>query len=254
MIRVTELKTRYSKKTPEVLRGVSFRLNQGEVGVLLGPNGSGKSTLLKCVLGLMKYEGAIVLDGLDTVKPTSRQRSKLVAYVPQNLSFAPSTAFDAVMVGRIPHFAAMPTKEDHEEVLRALDDVGMLAFASRNVEELSGGERQKIALARALAQKAKVLVCDEPTSNLDIAAEQNVVSLLKGLAKEKGLTVLVSMHDLNLALSIGDRFLFLKDGLLAADLTAQEVDAPIIKDVFSVESSRVSLNGREYIVFGGKDE
>ncbi|MBO6284984.1 MAG: ABC transporter ATP-binding protein [Bacilli bacterium] len=253
MITCTHLSTHYGKNTPDVLQDLSFHLEKGKVGVLLGSNGAGKSTLLKCVLGELRYQGEILVDGQNLKELKPKQRAALIAYVPQNLSFAPSSVFDAVMVGRIPHFAFAPSKEDEEIVWSTLGDLGMEELALRNVLELSGGERQKVAIARAMVQQAKVLIFDEPTSNLDIAAEHAVVEMVESIAKEKGLTVLLSMHDLNLALEVGDTFAFLKDGRIIAQGDEDIVNEKTIAEAFGIIARRVSVDNKGFIVYGGHE-
>ena len=254
MIRLEHVTASYSRKGPKVLDNVSFELKEGNVGVLLGPNGSGKSTLLKCVLGLLKYEGEIYFDEKAASQMASSECSKLIAYVPQDLAFAPSTVFDAVMLGRLPYFGLAPSEEDRFIVLKTLDEMGLAELVLRNVMELSGGERQKVALARALAQETKILVLDEPTSNLDIAAEVNIVKMVKNLAKERGFTVLLSMHDLNLALSIGDEFAFLKQGQIRAYGGPMTMNEDTIASVFGIHAKRVHIEERDFIVYGGTKE
>lgn len=254
MIRVQGVSTRYGKKNPEVLKRVDFELPEGCIGVLLGPNGSGKSTMLQCLLGLMKYEGEIFRDGVSLKGLSSRERAKKIAYVPQTLSFAPSSVYDAVMIGRIPHFGLTPGDKDIEMVRETLDELGLSDLAARNVLELSGGERQKVAIARALVQEAKILVFDEPTSNLDIAAEEAILSLVHKLCKEKGLTVLLTMHDLNLALQVGERFILLKGGEVIASGDDSIVNEDNIASAFGVHVERVHVNGKNFIIHGGKEE
>lgn len=253
MIDVSHLSTRYSKSSPEVLHDVSFSLKEGEITVLLGPNGAGKSTLIQCILGQMKRrEGAIILNGKPIEETKHIERARLMAYVPQSPSFAPATVYDAVMLGRIPYFAFAPTKEDHDIVEEALHEMSLDDLATRNVAELSGGEKQRVAIARALAQKSRILLFDEPTSNLDISAETLIAEMVKGLAKKKGLTVLLSMHDLNLALSVGDRFLFLKDGKIISDGDRDSVTEKTVESVFGVKCERVQINEKTIFVYGGK--
>lgn len=254
MIELRNVSASYRKKGPKVIRDISFTLEQGKVGVLLGPNGAGKSTLIRCVLGLLRYEGEILLDGTPCSSMSVHERSKKIAYVPQSLSFAPATVYDAVMVGRLPHFGLTPSEEDKLAVMKAIIDMGLEGVAMRNVLELSGGERQKVAIARALAQEANILILDEPTSNLDIAAETNISKMVKFLAKERGFTVLLSMHDLNLALSIGDRFLFLKEGTLYGSGGIEAVDEETIANVFGIQAKRVHIENREFILYGGDEE
>ncbi|MCR5348873.1 MAG: ABC transporter ATP-binding protein [Bacilli bacterium] len=249
MIRVDGLTTRYSKRDPEVLRGVSLSLERGRIGVLMGPNGSGKSTLLRCFLGLMKYEGYIHFDDQNVAELSPKKRARLFSYVPQAYVFPPSTVFDAVMMGRVSRFLFAPGAEDKRAVMNALEEVGMVGYAARNVAELSGGERQKVAVARALAQEAETILLDEPTSNLDIAAEANLLRLVRELAEKRGLSLLMAVHDINLAYSLGDRFIFLKEGKIAYDIPKEEVNATMLSDVFGVGIQQIDFEGNLYFVY-----
>lgn len=252
MIRLTSLSCSYGKKAKPVLRDVSFTLNKGEIAILLGPNGAGKSTLLQAVLGNIKfYEGDILIDGKNIKELSARQRAKLIAYVPQSFHFAPSSVYDAILLGRIPYFAFAPSQEDHAYVNQIIQEMGLETLASRNVTELSGGEKQKVAIARALAQGSEILVLDEPTSNLDLAAQAQIASLIKGLAKRKNLTILMSIHDLNLALNIGKSFIFLKNGFLIGQKQASQIDEDLISSVFDIEAKKIKQDDHEYFIFGG---
>ncbi|MCR5348876.1 MAG: ABC transporter ATP-binding protein [Bacilli bacterium] len=249
MIRVDGLTTRYSKRDPEVLRGVSLSLGKGQIGVLMGPNGSGKSTLLRCFLGLMKYEGHVCFDEQDIAALSPKKRARLFSYVPQAYVFPPSMVFDAVMMGRVSRFIFAPGAEDERAVIEALEEVGMAEYAARNVAELSGGERQKVAVARALAQEAEAILLDEPTSNLDIAAEANLLRLVRELAEKRGLSLLMAVHDINLAYSLGDRFFFLKEGRIAYDVPRDEMNASMLSDVFGVSIQQIDFEGKPYFVY-----
>ena len=253
MISVSSLSVAYGKKGKLVLKDVDFALEKGQIGVVLGPNGAGKSTLLKCCLGLLKPQsGGIMLDGKPILDISPRMRAKAVAYVPQILSFAPATVFDATLLGRMPHFGIAPGKEDERIVLEVLERLGLLPLKERNVMDLSGGERQKVAIARALAQGADIIVFDEPTSNLDIAAEAQIAELVSSLSKDHGKTVLLSLHDLNLAYHLGDRFLFLKDGNLIAAGDKSVFNRDNVYATFGVIMNKIETPLGDYMVFGGK--
>ena len=213
MLKVDHLGFRYSKRSRPVLSGADLELEQGEIGILLGKNGSGKTTLFKNILGIHRPgQGAIRFNGENLLRMSRRERAARIAYVPQDIQFGALTVFDSILMGRISRFGLKASHDDYLAVEKILADMGLESYAHRNVDELSGGERQKIAIARAMAQEPKLMVFDEPTGNLDIANEQLIMAEAKKLAKERGISILSSLHDLNQALYFGDKFFFLKDG------------------------------------------
>ena len=251
MLEVKDLSFRYSRRAPLVLRGVSLSLENGSIGVLLAKNGAGKSTLFKVILGIHPpLAGEILFDGRDLLKLSRRERAKLIAYVPQSISFGALNVFDTVLSGRIAYFGFRSGQEDEAVVWRILDEMGLAEFAARNVEELSGGERQKIAIARALAQEPRMLIFDEPTGNLDIANEQLIVQQAKKLAGEKGISILTSLHDLNQALSLGDRFFLMKNGVIRYAGDAAVMTADAICDTFDAQVRILEIEGKKIIVGG----
>ena len=248
MLKIENLHFSYSGKT-EVLRGADLELSEGQVGILLGKNGSGKTTLFRALLGLVKpKKGSITFQGENLLKLGRVQRARKIAYVPQDIQFGALTVFDSVLMGRISYFGLQASKEDYEAVEKLLVDMGLLELAHRNVTELSGGEKQKIAIARAMAQQPKLMVFDEPTGNLDIANEQLIIREAKKLAKEKNIAILSSLHDLNQALALGDRFFFMKDGIIKY-AGGREIFTPeVIKDVFDADVELLEKDGRTVIV------
>ena len=248
MLNIENLHFSYGGST-DVLRGADLELSQGEVGILLGKNGSGKTTLFKTLLGLVKpQKGSITLQGENLLKLNRLQRARRIGYVPQDIQFGALTVFDSVLMGRISYFGIRAGKEDYEAVEKLLADMGLLELAHRNVEELSGGERQKIAIARAMAQEPQMMVFDEPTGNLDIANEQLIIREAKKLAKEKNIAILASLHDLNQALALGDKFFFLKDGIVKY-AGGREVFTPeVIKDIFDADVELLEKDERMVIV------
>lgn len=252
MLRITDLTFRYSRKSPVVLDSISLSLKDGEIGVLLGKNGSGKTTLFKTVLGFEKPEaGQMDFNGKDLIKMNRRERAEQIAYVPQDIQFGDLTVFDTVLLGRLPYFGLRASKEDEEIVIKTLKEMGLEELAGRNTSELSGGERQKVAIARALAQEPKLLVFDEPTGNLDIANEQLILKEILRVTKEKGIGVLTSLHDLNEALSMGDVFFFIKDGKIRYFGDSSIVTEQVINDIYDADVSIIEYKGKKIIVNGG---
>jgi len=251
MIEIKNLSAGYSKRDDGVLHDVSLTIGNGQIGVLLGPNGSGKSTLLKTVAGLLKPKtGDIIIDDLSIHKASKKEWSRRVAYVPQGLSYGPLSVYDTILLGRLPFFTFAPSKQDHEKTAEVIKDLGLESFALKNVQELSGGEQQKVAIARALNQEPTVLLFDEPTSNLDLRNELLIVEEAKRLANTKNLTILIAIHDLNIALSLGDRFFFLKDGRLIAEGDKESVNASSIKETFGVDAKVIKAGNETYLVYG----
>lgn len=253
MLTIHDLRFRYSRRGAPVLDGVDLELKDGEIGILLGKNGSGKTTLFKNILGIQKPEsGSIRFDGEDLLKMNRRERARRVAYVPQSIHFGALSVFDTVLMGRISYFGYKAGKEDEEAVRRILRDMQLEDFAARNVEQLSGGERQKIAIARALAQEPRLLIFDEPTGNLDIANEQLILAEARRVAREKGIGILTSLHDFNQALELGDRFFFMKDGRIRVSGGREVVTEDVIAEVFDAKVRMFEAEGRKIIINGGE--
>jgi len=251
MLRVEDLHFRYAKKGKPVLQGASLELEQGQIGILLGKNGSGKTTLFKNILGINTPEqGAIRFDGEDLLKMKRRERARRIAYVPQHIHFGDLSVFDSVLMGRVSYFGMKAGMEDYIAVEKILEDMHLQDFASRSAEALSGGEKQKIAIARAMAQEPKLMVFDEPTGNLDIANEHLIIQEAKKLAKEKGISILSSLHDLNQALYFGDRFFFMKDGVVKYTGGKEIVTEAVIRDIFDMDVKIAEMDGQK-IILGG---
>jgi iron complex transport system ATP-binding protein len=253
MLAIENLHFRYSRRGPLVLNGVDLELKDGEIGILLGKNGSGKTTLFKTILGIQRPEsGSIRFDGEDLLKMNRRERARRIAYVPQAIHFGALSVYDTVLMGRVSYFGYKAGREDEDAVEAILRDMKLEDYPARNVEELSGGERQKIAIARALAQEPRLLVFDEPTGNLDIANEQLILSEARRVAREKNIGILTSLHDLNQALELGDRFFFMKDGQIRHAGGAEIVTEDVIFKTFDAEVRIVEIEGKKIIINGGQ--
>ena len=249
MLRVEDLHFGYSKSGAPVLNGACLELEQGQVGILLGKNGSGKTTLFKNILGIEKPgKGSVRFGGEDLLKMSRRDRARRVAYVPQHIHFGDLTVMDSVLMGRVSYFGMKAGRSDMEAVEKILEDMGLESFAARSAEALSGGEKQKIAIARAMAQEPKLMVFDEPTGNLDMANEQLIMQEAKKLAREKGISILSSLHDLNQALYFGDKFFFLKDGVVKYAGGREIITAEVVKDIFDVDVRICQIDGRTVVL------
>lgn len=210
----------------KAVEGLELSVSEGSWVTLIGPNGAGKTSVLRAVAGLIAFEGEIRVGPIYVRKASRKTLARLIAYVPQR-PFIPSgaTVTDYVLMGRNPYIGYLSTEkaadlEAVEEVLERLDLVG---YATREVARLSGGEAQRVVLGRALAQRAPILLLDEPTSELDIGNQQHVLELVDRLRVEVGLTVLSTMHDLTLAGQYSKEFVLLEEGRAIATGTAEEV-------------------------------
>ena len=247
MLEIKDLRFGYDR-TKSVLNGISLSLDDGEVGIILGRNGAGKTTLFKLLLGICRPDGGEVLfDGENLLEMNRRKRASVIAYVPQQIDFGALTVFQSVLTGRVSYFGFKPSKADLEVVGRVLSEMELEDVSCRNVMTLSGGERQKVAIARALAQEPRILVFDEPTGNLDIANEELIVGEARRIAREKKIAVLSSLHDLNQALYFGDRFFFLKDGLVRYSGDKEVFTPQNIRDVYGVDTKILTDGGETFI-------
>ena len=202
----------------DVLKDVSFTLEQGQFLAILGNNGVGKSTLLKCLNKILRADsGQVLLDGESILQMSNHQASRRMAFVAQTVPSTQMTVHDVVMLGRRPYMKFGFTEKDHQIVHSAMDRLNLDPLRGRFLNQLSGGERQKVMLARALAQQPKLLLLDEPTSSLDIHNQYQVLQIVQELCHHDGLTAIVVIHDLNLALRFCDRFLLLRQGQVYAN-------------------------------------
>lgn len=196
------------------LEDVTMSLGDGEIVSLVGPNGSGKTTLLKCINMILKFQkGTVLVEENDISKLKLKELAKLLSYVPQSAGRSfPSTVFEIVLIGRKPYVDWSVSSRDKEIVSNILSLMGLKEMALRQSNELSGGEYQKVLIARALAQEPQVLLLDEPTSNLDLKHQLDVLNLITTIVKKKNIAAVMAMHDLNLASRFSNKMIFLNGG------------------------------------------
>lgn len=232
-----------------ILQRIGFTLSPGTLLCVLGVNGAGKSTLLKCLNRILKPNSGTVLLGADDISTLSRnEAAKRLGYVPQQHRQTQLKVFEAVLLGRKPHLSWGPGPKDYELVEDLIGQLGLRHLALRSVGDLSGGEMQKVAIARALAQTPEILLLDEPTSNLDLKNQLEVMGLIKRITVSRGLAAVVAIHDLNLAVRFGDRFLFLKDYQVHEMVDRESLCAETIHQVYGVPVTLQKVGSQTIVV------
>jgi len=218
MLTIQSLCVAYQERP--VLHHLSLTVEKGQILAVVGPNGAGKSTLVRAVSGVLPArEGKVWVDGRDLSRLSPAWRARYMAVVPQARQLPGAfTVYQTVLLGRTPYLSwlGQAGRRDHEAVLLALERTHLADLAERRVGELSGGEQQRVLLARALAQEAPILLLDEPTTHLDLQHQSSLLNLVRSLTREKNLTVLMVLHDLNLASLYADRVALLVDGQVFA--------------------------------------
>ena len=223
MIELRDLAVRFGNT--EAVRDLSLEVANDEWVMLIGPNGAGKTSVLRALCGLLPFDGDARVDGRDVRTFGRRELARLIAFVPQNPA-TPSelTVAEYVLLGRTPHlgYLGVDGRRDRRAVAHALERLDLFPFAERGLGSLSGGELQRVVLARALAQEAPILLLDEPTTSLDLGRQQQALELIDSLRSD-GLTVLSTMHDLTLAGQYADRLVLLDRGTVVAEGAPKEV-------------------------------
>lgn len=211
MIAVKNLDFAYNGSR-RILKEIAFDAKEGQCIAVLGNNGAGKSTLIKCLNNILTPQnGTICVSGKDICKCKRNDIAKKMAYVAQSNAGDRFTVFDSVLLGRKPYIKFEPKQEDLDITKSVIKRMGLDSFALRYVDELSGGELQKVMLARALAQQPRILLLDEPTSNLDLRNQFEVLATVREISRKERISLIIVIHDLNLALRYCDRFLLIKD-------------------------------------------
>ncbi|MEA3558022.1 MAG: ABC transporter ATP-binding protein, partial [Candidatus Thermoplasmatota archaeon] len=245
-LRVKDLHFSYNRK--DVLSEVNLYLKGGNLVGLVGPNGSGKSTLLKNLDRILTpKKGSVLLNGKSIVSMKRRDIARRIGYVPQSTGdLFSKTVFDTVLMGRIPHGSWAPTGSDLRKVSDVLVEFGLQDLSDRDTNSLSGGQKQKVSIARAVAQEPEVLLLDEPTSALDLANQIDVMELIKKQT-EKGILAVMAVHDLNLALRYCDRFVLLKAGKVVAKGDSEALSREVLEEVYEIKA-KVLGNGKEKVL------
>ena len=236
------------RSTP-VLHEINVKVSRGEILAILGPNGVGKSTLLKCMnLILRPKQGVIMLDDLSLNAMSANDIAKHIGYVAQRAESARMTVFDSVLLGRKPHITWKITDHDYQMVEDAICKFGLSDMQLRYIDEISGGELQRVCLCRAIVQDPSVLLLDEPTSSLDLCRQMEILRAIREVVDLHNVATVMTMHDLNLALRFADRFLFMKEGSIFAACDQLGVTEDIIEEVYGIKVDLLSHNGLPVVI------
>lgn len=249
MVEVDNITFAYQKGHRNILESISFDIGENQCIAILGNNGAGKSTLIKCIDRICPAQAGVVLvDGQNVFTMTRGAMARNISYVAQKNSSLHMTVFDAVLLGRKPYIKWDATAKDRQIVREILRNMQLEDFALRSVAELSGGEVQKVMLARALAQEPKLLLLDEPTSNLDPRNQHEVLRVVKSIAREHNICVAIVIHDLNLAIRYCDRFVFLKNAGIYAYGGLEVMTPENIEEVYQIHVHIIEHMGVPVVV------
>jgi len=243
----------FSAEGQQIFDNISFHVECGEILTILGTNGVGKTTLLKCILGFYTVsKGEILVDNISVTKLSASDRAQRISYVPQFFSLEAGGGFsviDFILMGRSVHSDEHFSREDEELVISIIEEMGLENFALRDVGSLSGGEGQRVLIARALAQNTKMILLDEPTSSLDLNKGLLVLEQIQKIARRRNTAIVMTMHDINLASLFSDRVLLLNDrSVFAQGVPVDVITKENIHAAYGVLTQVVTLNGVPHIL------
>lgn len=239
----------FSYKSNPVLNNIDFSLEKGEILAILGPNGVGKTTLLKCINSILRIDkGSIIINEKEIQNLSVMQIAKQISYVAQSNDTCRVTAFDAILLGRNPHLKWKTSTNDIKKVNSVIKKLNIEHLALKYLNQMSGGELQKVSIARAFVQETELLLLDEPTSNLDLKNLTEVMELIKKVVKEHNVAAIMTMHDLNTALRYADKYIFLKEGEIYGAGEVEDIKNSIIEEVYQTSVELIRHNNHIIIV------
>lgn len=245
-LEVRDLRIRYSRSGPEILKGISFNVEQNDFFAIIGPSGAGKSTLIRCINRLVEPDsGVVILNGKNITKAGTlelRKARRNMGMIFQEFNLVERmSVMDNVLSGRLGYignvrsiFRLFP-RSDIQKALELLERVGLGDFVDRRADALSGGQRQRVGIARALIQQPQLLLVDEPTSSLDPKISREVMGMIKNMSKEAGVPVLCNIHDVQLALDFSNKVIGLQDGIKKFEGPTNEVDKSTLEEIYAME-------------------
>ncbi len=249
ILNINDLSFKYNSHN--VLNNINFSVGKGEVLAILGPNGVGKTTLLKCINSILKKDrGDVYINGQDTFNMNVTQIAKQMSYVAQNSDVAKLTAFDAILLGRRPHIKWRVSKDDIRKVDAVIKRLNLEHLSLKYIDQMSGGELQKVSIARAFVQETDLFLLDEPTSNLDLKNQAEILGLVKRVVKEHNVAAVMTMHDLNTALRYSDKYLFLQKGSIYGAGHVSDISCSMVESVYGIPVEIMQHKGHPVIIPG----
>lgn len=247
VIEIKNLSFRYDSL--EALSEISMKGEKGRIISILGPNGAGKTTLLKCISRLISVnDNSIFIDQKDVNIYKRMELARKISYLPQIIFSTHMSVYDSILMGRRPYIDWTLSKEDLEIVSNVIISLNLENIAMRYIDELSGGERQKVFIARVIAQQPEIILLDEPINNLDIANQWKFMNLIVELARTRNICTILTLHDINTAIQFSDELIFLKDGKIVKISDPLKIDTETIKKVYDIDVEIVMHEDLPFII------
>lgn len=239
----------FTYKSRNTLKNINFSIQKGELTVILGPNGVGKTTLLKCLNGILSpQKGNILVKGKNTKKMNLKEIARQISYVAQKSEPARITVFDAILMGRRPHINYRVSKQDLIKVDGVIRHMNLSGLSLKYLNQMSGGELQKVCIARALVQQTDLLLLDEPTASLDLKNQTHILGLIRHIIKDHQMAAIMTMHDLNSAMRYADKYIFLKDSSIYSAGKIREITPEMVEDVYGVRVDIMHHKGLPIVI------